>query len=131
MTDQAKPSMSDPVPHEYVASRVGHGEAQCKWCYGANRENAIISPTHCDGRARNDPSYHFDPAADALAAKDVEIARLKALLEEAKKLLAMMRGYDCPVCFADCAGANPPVSFCPERDVRAFLAKLGGDNGQG
>lgn len=32
------------VPHEYGPSTVGHGEAQCKWCHGTNRENAILSP---------------------------------------------------------------------------------------
>lgn len=40
------------VPHEYGPSRVGHGEAQCKWCHGTNRENAIISPNHCEERAK-------------------------------------------------------------------------------
>jgi hypothetical protein len=39
------------VPHEYGPSRVGHGEAQCRWCLGTNRENAIISPNHCEVRA--------------------------------------------------------------------------------
>lgn len=45
------------VPHEYGPSRVGHGEAQCKWCQGTNRENAVISPNHCDARALRDPAY--------------------------------------------------------------------------
>ena len=46
------------VPHEYGPSRVGHGDAQCKWCLGTNRENAIISPNHCDQRKRKDPTYN-------------------------------------------------------------------------
>lgn len=40
------------VPHEYGPSFVGHGEAQCKWCFGTNRENAIIAPNHCEARAK-------------------------------------------------------------------------------
>ena len=45
------PEPADPVPYQYGPSRVGHGEAQCVWCLGTNRENAIISPNHCDARA--------------------------------------------------------------------------------
>jgi hypothetical protein len=44
------------VPHEYGPSRVGHGEAQCKWCHGTNRENAIIAPNHCEARAQAQPA---------------------------------------------------------------------------
>lgn len=45
------------VPHEYSTSKVGHGDAQCIWCLGTNRENAIIAPNHCEERARRDPTY--------------------------------------------------------------------------
>lgn len=45
------------VPHEYGPSQVGHGEAQCKWCLGTNRENAVIAPNHCDERAQRDPQF--------------------------------------------------------------------------
>lgn len=49
-------------PHEYGPSHVGHGEAQCKWCYGTNRENAILAPNNCDARATKDPLYTRPPA---------------------------------------------------------------------
>lgn len=42
------------VPHEYGPSTVGHGEAQCKWCRGTNRENAVVAPNHCAQRAAQD-----------------------------------------------------------------------------
>lgn len=45
------------VPHEYGPSTVGHGEAQCLWCKGTNRENAILDPNHCNIRAARDPKY--------------------------------------------------------------------------
>jgi hypothetical protein len=38
------------LPHEYGPSNVGHGEAQCIWCYGTNRENAVIEPDKCSKR---------------------------------------------------------------------------------
>lgn len=44
------------VPHEYGPSRVGHGEAQCIHCHGTNRENAVISPNHCEVRAAAMPA---------------------------------------------------------------------------
>lgn len=47
----------DPVPHEYGPSTVGHGETQCKWCYGTNRENAVIAPNHCQIRATDNPRF--------------------------------------------------------------------------
>jgi hypothetical protein len=54
------------VPHEYGPSRVGHGEAQCKWCLGTNRENAIISPNHCRWRAERDPAFTRAPATEQM-----------------------------------------------------------------
>ncbi len=47
------PTPDNPVPHDYVASTVGHGEAQCRYCHGTNRENAVISPNHCTARPAN------------------------------------------------------------------------------
>ncbi len=52
----------DKVPHEYGPSKVGHGEAQCKWCFGTNRENAIIAPNHCDSRAKHLTTLCAEPA---------------------------------------------------------------------
>ena len=42
--------MNDPVktPHEWVTSRLGHGEWQCVHCFATNREIAFIGdPNHC------------------------------------------------------------------------------------
>lgn len=30
-------------------------------------------------------------------------------------------GRDCPICYADCAGANPPVYNCPRLDAKPAL----------
>lgn len=46
-----QPPAGTEVPHKYGPSNVGHGETQCVYCYGTNRENAIISPNHCNARA--------------------------------------------------------------------------------
>lgn len=54
-------SEMEQVPHEYGPSQVGHGEAQCKWCFGTNRENAIIAPNHCSARAERDPAMTPTP----------------------------------------------------------------------
>lgn len=59
-------------PHEYEPSRVGHGEAQCKWCLGTNRENAIIAPNHCIEREAKDtalrtPSQESPDTTEAVA----------------------------------------------------------------
>jgi hypothetical protein len=43
--------MTEHIPHEYGPRRGGHGEGQCLHCLGTNRENAIISPNHCEVRA--------------------------------------------------------------------------------
>ncbi len=47
-----------PVPHQFGPSTVGHGEAQCRWCLGTNRELAVIAPNHCAVRALRDPKYN-------------------------------------------------------------------------
>lgn len=52
------------VPHEYGPSHVGHGEAQCKWCLGTNRENAVIAPNHCEQRAARDPAFSHPASSD-------------------------------------------------------------------
>lgn len=68
MTDQQDTTPSGRMaarPHEYVASQVGHGEAQCRWCYGTNRELAVIAPNHCSERAARDPTYTRRPPAPA------------------------------------------------------------------
>ena len=61
----------EPCPHEYGPSRVGHGEAQCKWCLGTNRENAIIEPNDCYARRKHDPNWNTrtpaDPVREGLA----------------------------------------------------------------
>ena len=44
------PEPKNPIPHDYVPSPLGHGETMCRYCKGTNRENAIISPNHCDAR---------------------------------------------------------------------------------
>ena len=49
---------SVPVPHEFGPSHVGHGEYQCRWCLGTNRELAVVSPNHCALRALRDPKYN-------------------------------------------------------------------------
>lgn len=46
------------VPHEYGPSTVEHGETQCKWCRGTNRENALFSPNQSEERARH---MHTEP----------------------------------------------------------------------
>jgi hypothetical protein len=40
--------MKKTFPHIYGPSEVGHGEAQCVFCLGTNRENAILDPNHCE-----------------------------------------------------------------------------------
>lgn len=43
--DQRYPTVGDwqwKKPHVYGPSRVGHGEGQCIYCLGTNRENAVI-----------------------------------------------------------------------------------------
>lgn len=45
------------VPHHYIKSTLGHGEAMCVWCHGTNRENAVISPNHCTRRSHDDPKW--------------------------------------------------------------------------
>lgn len=56
------------VPHEYRSpSMIGHGEAQCVWCYGTNRENAIVAPNHCERRALKDPIYGIPLSAEKLS----------------------------------------------------------------
>lgn len=40
------------IPHIYGPSMVGHGEQQCIFCLGTNRENAVLSPDHCEPRAK-------------------------------------------------------------------------------
>jgi hypothetical protein len=57
------------IPHEYGPSLVGHGEAQCIYCLGTNRENAIISPNHCEARTNTPkgPSTGFEAGDDAAA----------------------------------------------------------------
>lgn len=43
----------DVVPHEWVTSRLGHGEWQCRFCLATNREIAVIGdPNHCPDRAK-------------------------------------------------------------------------------
>jgi hypothetical protein len=63
------------VPHEYGPSRVGHGEAQCKWCHGTNRENAIIAPNHCAERAvKALANRTATPDIDGLVVTDSDMA---------------------------------------------------------
>jgi len=41
------------TPHNWVKSRLGHGEWQCTYCLATNREIAVIGdPNHCPERAK-------------------------------------------------------------------------------
>lgn len=75
-----QPPASECVPHEYGPSRVGHGEAQCRWCLGTNRENAIIAPNHCDKRA----AARATEQTEARGMTDAEIN--KTLFDEVAQL---------------------------------------------
>lgn len=40
------------TPHDWVPSRLGHGEMQCKCCCATNREIAVFGDlNHCPDRA--------------------------------------------------------------------------------
>jgi len=40
--------MPENRPHNWVKSRLGHGEQQCTYCYATNREIAVIGDlNHC------------------------------------------------------------------------------------
>lgn len=58
--------------------------------------------------------------AEALEWRDKFIAA-EAKAKEAAKLLTYMRDSGCPACSGDCAGANPPVMFCPMQAISQFL----------
>lgn len=45
-------------------------------------------------------------------------------VERAKALLSFFQQSSCPTCNGDCAGANPPVSYCPMQETTAVLALL-------
>lgn len=46
------------VPHDWQPSKLGHGEQQCRWCQGTNREIAVVGDlNHCPTRASLDPKY--------------------------------------------------------------------------
>ena len=49
--------MSENTPHNWVPSRLGHGEWQCSYCLATNREIAVIGdPNHCpDHPAKKGP----------------------------------------------------------------------------
>ena len=48
--------MSDKTPHNWVKSQLGHGEAQCKYCYATNREVAVIGDlNHCPDAPKAKP----------------------------------------------------------------------------
>ena len=71
------------IPHEYGPSTVGHGEAQCIWCLGTNRENAVLDPNHCAERARRDPSLNTIGAQGmSAAARDVLAERRRQVESE-------------------------------------------------
>ena len=63
----------------------------------------------------------------------IEALEAKAKLERARKLLQAFRQGVCPTCLADCAGANPPVTYCPMHELNNFLAATseidGGNDG--
>lgn len=93
------------VPHEYGPSRVGHGEAQCIHCLGTNRENAVISPNHCEVRAKS------ILAEQTLTITPLEGDAVGAMLNclepvDRERFIVSMRGKTifCWRCFRDCAG---------------------------
>ena len=52
-TEFISTEMPNKVPHEWVPSRLGHGEWQCRYCLATNREIAVIGdPNHCPDREK-------------------------------------------------------------------------------
>jgi hypothetical protein len=53
-----------------------------------------------------------------------DAAALRAIAKALTPTLSPLdREADCPVCHADCAGANPPMIYCPMRDDRVPRAE--------
>ena len=50
-----------------------------------------------------------------------EVERLRADLARLVEAARFYQQTDCPVCAADCAGANPPVGYCPTQALRAAI----------
>ena len=67
---------------------------------------------HCD----KFPLCHGTEGVDCfrVARLEAEVDGLKARIDEAARREAE---EPCPVCGYDCAGANPPVSYCPKKDT--------------
>jgi len=74
-----QPPANECVAHEYGPSRIGHGEAQCRWCLGTNRENAIIAPNHCQKRADALASDQTEQIAEIANCSEASTAGLAAV----------------------------------------------------
>lgn len=76
-------------PHEWRASTLGHGEAQCKHCFATNREIAVVGDlNHCKERqkktmASTPPKTPINPEQVIQQALNQVIARL---LEQEQEL---------------------------------------------
>lgn len=45
---EVEPRVVITKPHKWEPSRLGHGESMCVYCYGTNREIAVIGDmNHC------------------------------------------------------------------------------------
>ena len=57
--------MTDKVPHEWITSRLGHGETQCIHCFATNREIAVIGDlNHCPDHAAKKRKVEEDQSHD-------------------------------------------------------------------
>lgn len=47
----------------------------------------------------------------------------RSIVESLLETLKLFQSYGCPICFGDCASANPPVYRCPMQMANSAIIK--------
>lgn len=112
------------------AVREEYGSRLCAWIDGGTTRCCAINVPPHKCRCQEVARAALTALCERPAREDHAAVRDKALVEviealhtngEPQAIDALLREFGCPICHADCAGANPPVTSCPTHYVRRAL----------